>query len=89
MLLLDEVMAGLNPSELSTYVEVVRTVRDQFGVTVVWVEHVMKAITALADRVFVLNFGKRLAEGTTATVMADPAVIEAYLGRAAGGHAAG
>jgi ABC-type branched-subunit amino acid transport system ATPase component len=81
VLLLDEVMAGLNPTELATYIAVIRKVRDELGVTVVWVEHVMKAITALADRVFVLNFGRQLALGTTATVMADPDVITAYLGR--------
>jgi ABC-type branched-subunit amino acid transport system ATPase component len=89
VLLLDEVMAGLNPSELATYIAVVRKVRDELGVTVVWVEHVMKAITALADRVFVLNFGRRLALGTTATVMADPEVITAYLGRGVGRRADG
>lgn len=89
VLLLDEVMAGLNPSELANYIAVIRKVRDELGVTVVWVEHVMKAITALADRVFVLNFGRQLALGTTATVMADPDVITAYLGRGVGRRADG
>jgi ABC-type branched-subunit amino acid transport system ATPase component len=89
ILLLDEVMAGLNPSELATYVAVVRKVRDELGVTVIWVEHVMKAITALADRVFVLNFGRRLALGSTSDVMTDPDVIEAYLGRGVGNDARG
>jgi ABC-type branched-subunit amino acid transport system ATPase component len=83
MLLLDEVMAGLNPTELAEAIRVVRKVRDELGVTVVWVEHVMKAVTTLADRVFVLNFGQRLAEGTPEVVMRDPQVIEAYLGRGA------
>ena len=89
ILLLDEVMAGLNPSELATYIAVVRKVRDELGVTVVWVEHVMKAITALADRVFVLNFGRQLALGSTSEVMTDPKVIEAYLGRGVGRDADG
>jgi ABC-type branched-subunit amino acid transport system ATPase component len=89
ILLLDEVMAGLNPSELATYIAVVRRLRDEMGVTVVWVEHVMKAITALADRVFVLNFGQKLALGSTSDVMTDPDVVEAYLGRGVGGNAGG
>jgi ABC-type branched-subunit amino acid transport system ATPase component len=89
ILLLDEVMAGLNPTELATYISVVRKVRDELGVTVVWVEHVMKAITALADRVFVLNFGQKLALGSTSEVMTDPEVIEAYLGRGIDGDAHG
>ena len=81
ILLLDEVMAGLNLTELAIYIEVVRRVRDELGVTVVWVEHLMKAIAALADRVLVLNFGRRLAQGTADEVLSDPEVIEAYLGR--------
>ncbi len=89
ILLLDEVMAGLNPTELDTYIGVVRRVRDELGVTVVWVEHLMKAIAALADRVLVLNFGQELAQGTVDEVLSDPAVIEAYLGRGAGHDAAG
>ena len=84
ILLLDEVMAGLNPTELATYIDVVRRVRDELDVTVVWVEHLMKAIAALADRVFVLNFGQRLAQGTVDEVLSDPDVIEAYLGRGVG-----
>jgi ABC-type branched-subunit amino acid transport system ATPase component len=83
LLLLDEVMAGLNPSELDTYIRVVRKVRDDLGMTVVWVEHVMKAINALADHVFVLNFGQKLVEGPPEQVMRDQQVIEAYLGRGA------
>jgi ABC-type branched-subunit amino acid transport system ATPase component len=80
LLLLDEVMAGLNDAELRSSVEMVRTIRDEFGVTVVWVEHVMQAVTQLAERVVVLNFGRVLAEGPVDVVMRDEAVIQAYLG---------
>jgi branched-chain amino acid transport system ATP-binding protein len=80
LLLLDEVMAGLNDAELQSSIEMVRAIRDEFGVTVVWVEHVMKAVTSLAERVIVLDFGRVLAEGGVDTVMRDEAVIEAYLG---------
>lgn len=87
LLLLDEVMAGLNPRELDISMEVVRKVRDDTSVTVVWVEHVMGAVTALADHVAVLNFGRLLAEGTPAEVMRDRGVVEAYLGERAAGDA--
>lgn len=86
VLLLDEVMAGLNPSELQTAIAVVRTARDRFGVTVVWVEHVMQAVTALADRVFVLSFGRRLADGPPHEVMRHPDVVAAYLGEGTAGQ---
>ncbi len=80
LLLLDEVMAGLNDAELRSSIEMVRTIRDRFGVTVVWVEHVMQAVMNLAERVVVLNFGRVLAEGPAEQVMRDESVIEAYLG---------
>jgi len=80
VILLDEVMAGLNDAELSASIEMVRTIRERFGITVVWVEHVMKAVMQLAERVVVLNFGRVLAEGPAETVMRDDAVVEAYLG---------
>lgn len=80
LLLLDEVMAGLNDTELADSIDIVRTVRDELGITVIWVEHVMKAVMDLAERVMVLNFGKLLAEGDPGTVMRHPDVVDAYLG---------
>jgi branched-chain amino acid transport system ATP-binding protein len=80
LLLLDEVMAGLNDSELRSSIQLVRTIRDDLGVTVVWVEHVMAAVMQLAERVVVLDFGRVLAQGPADVVMRNQAVIEAYLG---------
>ena len=82
LLLLDEVMAGLNESELAASIEIVRNIRDRLGTTIVWVEHVMSAVIQLAERVIVLNFGKLLADGVPEVVMRDPQVADAYLGRA-------
>ncbi len=81
VLLLDEVMAGLNDSELAHSVEIVRSVRDTIGTTILWVEHVMSAVIQLAARVVVLNFGKLIADGEPDVVMRDPEVVDAYLGQ--------
>jgi ABC-type branched-subunit amino acid transport system ATPase component len=82
LLLLDEVMAGLNDTELHASIEIVRTARDRLGVTVIWVEHVMEAVMRLAERVVVLNFGQVLVDGTPDVAMRDPDVVAAYLGTA-------
>lgn len=82
VLLIDEVMAGLNDAELAASVEIVRNLRDQFGTAILWVEHVMSAVIQLAERAIVLNFGKLLAEGEPGAVMRNPQVVDAYLGRA-------
>ncbi len=82
LLLLDEVMAGLNETEIRASVEIVRRVRDKLGTTVLWVEHVMSAVIELAERVIVLDFGSVLTEGAPDVVMRDSRVIEAYLGEA-------
>ncbi len=83
LLLLDEVMAGLNDTELQASIDIVRTARDELGLTVIWVEHVMKAVMSLAERVVVLNFGEVLADGEPTEVMRDPDVVAAYLGTSA------
>ena len=82
VLLLDEVMAGLNETELAASVEIVRNVRDELGTAILLVEHVMSAVIELAERAIVLNFGKVLAEGAPGVVMRDPEVVDAYLGKA-------
>ena len=82
LLLLDEVMAGLNDTELAASIEIVRRARDELGVTVIWVEHVMTAVMSLAERVVVVDFGKLLADGEPEEVMRRPEVVEAYLGTA-------
>ena len=82
LLLLDEVMAGLNPSEIVDIVGVIKGIAKS-GVTVLLIEHVMQAVTSLAERVYVLNQGRMIAEGTPAGIADNPEVVEAYLGHGA------
>ena len=82
LLLLDEVMAGLNPTEIVEIVGVIKNIRAS-GITILLIEHVMQAVTSLAERVYVLNQGRMIAEGTPAAIADNEAVIEAYLGHGA------
>lgn len=80
LLLLDEVMAGLRPTETDRMVAILRRLRSETGLTILLIEHVMRAVMALSDRVLVLHHGERIAEGSPEEVTRDPAVLECYLG---------
>jgi branched-chain amino acid transport system permease protein len=82
LVLLDEVLSGLTPSEINEAIELIRRIRDQ-GSTIVFVEHVMRAVMALTDRIVVLNHGKLIAQGQANEVMKDAEVVTAYLGKPA------
>jgi len=82
LLLLDEVLAGLNPSEIRDIVPVIRALSAR-GIAVLMIEHVMQAVMSLAEHVFVLAEGRIIAQGSPAQVVADPLVVEAYLGHGA------
>jgi branched-chain amino acid transport system ATP-binding protein len=82
LLLLDEVMAGLNPAEIAELVPLIRAIRES-GVTLLLTEHVMQAVMGLAEEVYVLNNGRVIAAGKPAEIVADAKVVEAYLGHGA------
>ena len=80
ILLIDEAMCGLNPTEIENAMRLIKRVREQTGVTIIWVEHVVKAIMQVVERVIVLNFGEIIAIGSPSEIVRNQAVIEAYLG---------
>ena len=80
LLLLDEPAAGMNPSETEELMRTIRLVRDEFDMTILLIEHDMKLVSGICDRLTVLNFGQVLKQGKTADVLHDPEVIKAYLG---------
>jgi len=81
LLLLDESFAGLNPSELDESIGIIRKIKDR-GITIMIIEHHMKVIMSISDRIVVLSYGEKLAEGTPQEIGRNPLVIEAYLGEA-------
>ncbi len=80
LLLLDEVLAGLTPTETAEAMALIHKIRDSLGVTVLMVEHVMKAVIGLCERIIVLHYGQKIAEGTPQEIAGNQAVIDAYLG---------
>src|SRR5512143_630903 len=85
LLLLDELASGLTPGELEDMMSLIRKIRDR-GTTIVVVEHIMRVIKGICDKIVVLQYGTKIAEDTTAAVLTNPQVIEAYLGDSALGH---
>jgi branched-chain amino acid transport system permease protein len=87
LLLVDEVASGLTPAEVKRFVEHIRHVRDRYGITVIWVEHIFSALEQVVDRVIVLEQGSLIADGALSEVVKDERVLHTYLGSAAGAHA--
>jgi branched-chain amino acid transport system ATP-binding protein len=81
LLLLDEVAGGLNPTEVEDLIAILRGINKD-GVTLLIIEHVMKTIASLADKIVVINYGVKISEGRTFEVLKDPNVVKAYLGEA-------
>ena len=80
LLMLDEPVAGMNPSETAAMTDIIRKLRKEWGITVILVEHDMRTVMNLCEHITVINFGKKLAEGSPDEIISNPEVIEAYLG---------
>ena len=80
LILLDEVLGGLNSMEMETALKLIKSIRDRYEITVVWIEHIMGAIMSVCDRVLVLDQGSLISQGSPEEVCRDPLVIKAYLG---------